>query len=257
MLDIIQHPGQRVEIRLQRPPYNLIDRAMLLQLRHALSEAERQGQQGIVLSGQPGVFSAGIDLPSLLTADREQVRAYWQQVFLLAAELAHSPLPVCAALTGHALAAGALLAVFADYRVMSVGEGRIGFSEVCVGVCLPPCFRLAVERVVGARHAERLLAWGESCDPARALQLGLVDELVPPGQEVAQALRQLEQLSRLPSHSFQTMRQAARASLREAFADINQLPVDEFVEGFLAPTTQALLRQTLLSLSSQGKRVAA
>lgn len=242
MIDIIPHDAGITELRIARPPVNLIDVGVLKSLRHALSEADRAGQRGIILSGAPGVFSSGVDVAALVDGDHAAVREYWQQVFLLASEMALSRQPIFAAITGHCMAAGALLAVFCDYRVMAQGAWHVGLNEVRVGVALPECFQFAVRRVVGALMAERLLVFGRMLSPQQALDVNLVDELAEPAQVVERARERLLELLSVPPQALVSTRAIARRDLRDVFADVDALPVDDFVDAFLQPETMQALR---------------
>jgi enoyl-CoA hydratase/carnithine racemase len=242
MIDIIPHDAGITELRIARPPVNLIDVGVLKSLRHALAEADRTGQRGIILSGAPGVFSSGVDVAALVDGDHAAVREYWQQVFLLASEMALSRQPIFAAVTGHCMAAGALLAVFCDYRVMAQGAWQVGLNEVRVGVALPECFQFAVRRVVGALMAERLLVFGRMLSPQQALDVNLVDELAEPAQVVERARERLLELLSVPPQALVSTRAIARRDLRDVFADVDALPVDDFVDAFLQPETMQALR---------------
>src|ERR1700735_4803181 len=176
MLNIVKH-DTITEIQLSRPPVNALSLDLLRALQGALADAVRYGTRGIVLSGTQGMFSAGVDVPALLTRDRAGVREYWLEFFVTCAALAHSPVPVVAAITGHSPAGGAVLSLFCDYRVMAQGPYKIGLNEVQVGLIVPDCIQLALRRVVGAYRAERLLVAGAMIDAEQALACGFVDEL--------------------------------------------------------------------------------
>ena len=79
------------------------------------------GAQGIVLAGGPKVFSAGLDVPYLLSLgdDRNALNSAWEHFFAAARAIARSPVPVVAAIAGHAPAGGCVLALCCDYRVMA------------------------------------------------------------------------------------------------------------------------------------------
>jgi Delta3-Delta2-enoyl-CoA isomerase len=256
MIDIISHDAGITELRIARPPVNLIDVGVLTSLRSALAETDRAGGRGIILSGAPGVFSSGVDVAALLDGEYAAVREYWQQVFLLAAEMALSRQPVFAAITGHCMAAGALLAVFGDYRVMAQGPWQVGLNEVRVGVALPECFQFAVRRVVGALVAERMLVFGRMLTPQQALAVNLVDELVAPELVVEHTQRRLVELLAVPPQALVSTRAIARRDLRDVFADVDALPVDDFVDAFLQPETQQVLRH-VASRFRQGAAAAA
>ncbi|ODV09323.1 MAG: enoyl-CoA hydratase [Rhodanobacter sp. SCN 68-63] len=241
MLNRIHHDAI-VELQLARPPVNALNLSLLQQLRAAVEEAPAAGARGIVLSGAPGMFSAGVDVPALMGRERSEVRAFWREFFAVCAALARSPIPVVAAITGHSPAGGAVLSLFCDYRVMAEGPFKIGLNEVQVGLSVPDCIQLALRRVVGAYRAERLLVAGAMIESSQALTCGMVDELTGVEQVSTRALHWLRELLALPSHAMLATRALARADLTEAYADVDALPLDAFVDGFFHPQTQTVLQ---------------
>ncbi|HEX5304915.1 MAG TPA: enoyl-CoA hydratase/isomerase family protein [Dyella sp.] len=241
MLNRITH-DTIVELQLARPPANALNLELLQSLRAALEEAPAAGVRGIVLSGTPGMFSAGVDVPALMGRERGEVRAFWREFFAVGAALARSPIPVVAAITGHCPAGGAVLALFCDYRVMAEGPFKIGLNEVQVGLSVPECIQLALRRVVGTYRAERLLVAGAMIDSSQALACGMVDELTGVDQVTTRALHWLRELLALPPHAMLATRTLARVDLADAYADVDALPLDAFVDGFFHPQTQAVLQ---------------
>ena len=250
MLEVIQHDAI-AEIRLARPPVNALNLELLHALRSAVSGALAGGARGMVISGVPGMFSAGVDVPAVLQMDRAGTRAYWRELFATAAALACSPVPVAAAITGHSPAGGAVLALMCDYRVMAQGPYKIGLNEVQVGLTVPDCIQLALRRVVGAYRAERLLVSGAMVDAQEALACGFVDETTGIDQVATRALHWMDELLALPAHAMLATRRLARADLVEVWADVDALPIDDFVEGFYHPQTQATLQALVARLKSK------
>ena len=251
MLNLINHDSIR-EIQLARPPVNALNLELVRALRAAVDDGVRDGVRGIVLSGAQGLFSAGVDVPALLGCDRAGVREYWREFFALCATLARAPIPLVAAVTGHSPAGGAVLALFCDYRVMAEGLYRIGLNEVQVGLIVPEAIQLALRRVVGPYRAERLLVSGSMIDSAEALACGFVDELTGVDQVTTRALHWLGELLALPSHAMLATRALARADLSAAYVDPDALPLDDFVDAFFHPQTQAVLQQLVARLKSKG-----
>lgn len=241
MLNRIRHDAI-VELQLARPPVNALNLELLQQLRAAVEDAPAAGARGIVLSGAPGMFSAGVDVPALMGRERSEVHAFWREFFAVCAALARSPVPVVAAITGHSPAGGAVLSLFCDYRVMAEGPFKIGLNEVQVGLSVPDCIQLALRRVVGTYRAERLLVAGAMIESSQALACGMVDELTGVEQVSTRALHWLRELLALPSHAMLATRALARADLTEAYADVDALPLDAFVDGFFHPQTQTVLQ---------------
>ncbi len=248
MLDVIGHDHGIRELRLARPPVNALDPVLVAALRQAIEYAPVDGATALVLSGAPGLFSAGLDVPALLPLDRDAMRAFWKDFFGVCAALARSPIPVVAAIAGHSPAGGAVLAIFCDYRVMARGEFRIGLNEVQVGLTVPDCIQAALRRLIGPYRAERLLVSGAMLDADDALAVGMVDELTDIDHVVTRTLAWLEPLLALPRHAMLATRASARADLARLFDDPDSLPVEDFLDGWFGPEAQATLHALLKRL---------
>ena len=252
MLDILDHGAVR-ELHLARPPANALDPSLVRKLRAAVEAAPQEGAQALVLSGAPGLFSGGLDVPALMQLDRDTFRTFWLDFFGLCAALARSPIPTVAAITGHAPAGGAVLSIMCDYRVMARGAFKIGLNEVQVGLSVPECIQASLRRLVGTYRAERLLVAGAMVDAEAAHAIGFVDELVEPDLVVSRSLLWLGDLLKLPAHAMRETRRMARADLAALFADIGALPVEDFLDGWFAPQTQVVLKALTERLTSRAR----
>lgn len=249
-----QDHGPIREIRLARPPVNALNTEVCRALIHALDSAVGEGVRGIVLAGNPKIFSAGMDVPYLMSLgeNRHALMDAWQAFFGAARALADSRVPVVAALTGHAPAGGCVLALCCDYRVMarSVDPAKpfaIGLNETQVGLVAPEGIQRLMRRLVGAHRAERLLVAGEMVPAERALELGLVDELAPQDEVTARAIAWLDALLRLPHHPMLQTRAIARQDVVEAMQPEN-IQLDRFIDAWDAPDTQAALKALIEKL---------
>jgi enoyl-CoA hydratase/carnithine racemase len=251
MLERIEHDHGILELRLARSPVNALNPDLIAALKRSIAQAPEEGAAALVLSGSPGLFSAGLDIPALLQLDRDAMRTFWNDFFGVCAVLARSPIPIVAAVTGHSPAGGAVLAIFCDYRVMARGEYRIGLNEVQVGLTVPDCIQAALRRLVGTYRAERLLVAGTMLDSEDALAAGFVDELTGVDQVVTRAVAWLEPLLQLPRRAMLETRAMARADLAHLFDDPASLPVEAFLDGWFAPEAQATLHALVEHLRSK------
>lgn len=241
MLDIQQHGNLR-EIRLDRPPVNALNPELMTALATAVRAAAADGARGLVLSGGPKVFSAGLDVPYLLTLEPEPLRRAWNVFFEGARALAESPIPVVAAVGGHSPAGGCVLALCCDYRVMAHGPFRIGLNEVEVGLVVPEAIQYLLQRVVGRYRAERLLVAGAMVEAEQAQAIGLVDELADVDHVATRARLWLEDLLARPNQALLATRRLARADLVAALRDPARMDLDGFLHAWFEPGTQAALR---------------
>jgi 3,2-trans-enoyl-CoA isomerase len=241
MIDVQDHDRVR-ELRFARPPVNALNPALIGALRDAIARATGEGAAALVLSGGPGMFSAGLDVPELLTLDRTSLRAAWELFFGLLSDLAHCPIPIGAALTGHSPAGGTVLALYADHRVMAEGPFRIGLNEVQVGLPVPQVLLRALTFLCGERQAARLAVGGLLIEPAEALRVGMVDEVVAPGDVVARTLAWAQGLAARPPTALRLTRQLARRPLMDAFASVDTALLDAITDQWFSAETQGVLR---------------
>jgi enoyl-CoA hydratase/carnithine racemase len=253
LVEILDH-GPIREIRLARPPVNALDTDLCRALIAALDAAVAEGVRGVVLSGNEKVFSAGLDVPHLMSHgdDRGALQDSWGAFFGATRTLAELRVPVVAALTGHSPAGGCVLALCCDYRIMARNPDparpfAIGLNETQVGLVAPEGIQQLMRRVVGIYRAERLLVAGEMVPAERALEIGLVDEVVAPEEVVPRAIGWLQQLLKLPSHPMLQTRAIARADLVAALHADN-IRMDRFIEGWYSPDTQAALQALVARL---------
>jgi enoyl-CoA hydratase/carnithine racemase len=250
MITIIEHRAIR-ELRLNRPPANALTSELLSQLRDEVNNASSQGVRALVMSGAPGMFSAGLDIPALLQLNRDQIADLWKTLYQAMGALACSSIPICAAMTGHAPAGGTVLAIFCDWRIAAQGTFKIGLSEVQVGLPLPPIILQCLRRLVGAHQAERLAVRGLLMESEEARRIGLVDEVVPPEHVVTRAIQWSGEMLAIPPNAMVYTRQQARADLRALFERDFSREIEEIGEAWWQPETQAMLHAVVERLSKK------
>ncbi len=252
MIELHTH-GPIHEIRMARPPVNALDPALLQAVRAAVEAAPGKGARGIVLSGAQGVFSGGMDVPYLMAQEPAGMRQAWEDFFAACLALAKSPVPVVAAIGGHAPAGGCVLALCCDYRVMARSPDpakpfRIGLNEVQVGLAVPEGIQMLLRRLVGPRRAERLMVAGAMVPARRAFAIGMVDELADLANVTSTAIGWLSGLLALPSSPMLRTRALARADVVEALT--HHVHLDRFLDVWDEPDT----RNTLLALVAKLKK---
>jgi enoyl-CoA hydratase/carnithine racemase len=249
MIETTDHGAIR-ELRLARPPANALDPGLISALRAALREAIGSGREVVVLSGSPGRFSGGLDVPVLLTLDRTGIKELWRSFFALLHDLAACPVPVVAALTGHCPAGGTVLSLYADHRVFADGAFVVGLNEVRVGLPVPEVIVRALAFVVGDRRAADLATRGLLLGPQDALRAGLVDELAPVAEVVPRALAYARELLAFPRAAMLGTRAFARRPLVAAFDTVDDRLLEAITDQWFSDETQT----TLLTLASRLKK---
>lgn len=181
--------------------------------------------RAVVLTGTGSIFSGGVDLRRLNEADSGYIRAFVPRLSAVVRALFAFPRPLIAAVNGHAIAGGCVLACAADYRIMARGKGRIGVPELRVGVPFPTAALEAVRFACAAQHVQRLVLDGDTYDADQALPLGLVDEVCEPDQLDDAALAVASRFAERPPEAFALTKRQVRGPTIEriaAAADVDE-----------------------------------
>jgi enoyl-CoA hydratase len=241
MIDIEQR-GHVSVFHMRHGKANALDVEFCEALTARLEADRHTSSRALVLIGHGQIFSAGVDLLRVLEGGPVYLATFLPALRAVFETLFGYPKPVIAAINGHAIAGGCVLACAADYRLMAQQTGRIGVPELLVGVPFPT-IALEIMRSVAAPHQfPALLYGGATFAPADAVERGLVDALVESGTLLEQAVAAAETFAALPPLAFAlTKRQVRAPVMQRVRADGPQFDaaVQELWE---APATLAAIR---------------
>ncbi|MEZ4316783.1 MAG: enoyl-CoA hydratase/isomerase family protein [Myxococcota bacterium] len=213
------------EIRIEGPGKNALGTPLMQQLLDAVRAAEGGP---LLLTGAGDAFSAGLDLKEVHAADTDGMKRFLVLLTDLVAALHHHPGPTVAAVNGHAIAGGCLLALVCDVRIATTeARARIGLNEVALGLRFPPrVFRMARSRL-SATHENEILLGAGLHGPVDAQRLGLVDRL--DADPVAAGRAALEKLASYPADAYA----AAKRDLRAGSDPIDPSEEERFIREIL------------------------
>jgi enoyl-CoA hydratase len=190
---------------------NALDLEFCEALTRELAGVAASDAGALVITGRGTIFSAGLDLVRLLDGGEPYVRAF-MPVFNRAFETLFTlPLPVVAAVNGHAIAGGCIMTSAADYRLMAREPGRIGAPELLVGVPFP-VVPLEIMRFAAApQHVQAMLYRGTTFTATEAVQYGLIDAVVDPDRLLDEAVAAAESFAAVPRAAFTLTKRQLRA----------------------------------------------
>lgn len=202
-------------------------------------EALAETRAPAVLTGSGAIFSAGVDLVRLLREDgdyTERFLAALREAFLA---LFTHPLPVVAAINGHAVAGGCILALACDRRLAAGGDYGIGIPELRVGVPFPVIALEIVRHTAPGHVSDEMVYEGEIVPPAEALSRGLVDEVVPPAELLERSVAAARRLGAIPRASFAATKRALRAPALARYRAAAAEADPAIVEAWRSPEVRA------------------
>ncbi|MEQ9520040.1 MAG: crotonase/enoyl-CoA hydratase family protein [Parvibaculum sp.] len=179
---------------------NALGHAMIDALNEAIDRAEKEAK-AILISGREKRFCAGFDLSVMASGPAEVAKLVSRGAHLLT-RLYGLKLPVIVACTGHALAAGGLMLLAADYRVGTKGEFRIGLNEVAIGMTTPMFLLDFARDRVPTTWLPRATVHAHLFNPEEATASGFLDEAVEADKLIARASAVAEQMGALPQPAF-------------------------------------------------------
>jgi enoyl-CoA hydratase len=161
---------------------NALSADVLAAVNGALDSVETEDAPAVVICGRDGMFSGGFDLKVRRGGDPSAIGDLVTTGGELVLRLYSSPRPVVCACTGHAVAAGALIALGSHLRIGADGDFRIGLIETTIGMVLPDWALLMAQERVSRTHLQRALVEGLAFGPAEAREAGFLDLVAPPDQ---------------------------------------------------------------------------
>ena len=230
-------------LRIEHGKANALD----LELCGALVEAFDAASEAraVVLTGTGRMFSAGVDLFRVLREGGSYIDAFVPAMCGAFERIFVHPAPVIAAANGHAIAGGCLLVAAADERLMAAGSARIGIPELQVGVPFPPVALEIMRFATAPQHFQSVVCRAETHEPAAALTLGLLDEVVDPDELLDRALARAERLASVHRQSFAITKRDIRRPVMDRVRALEHTAGREIHDLWLEPETLERIRAYL------------
>ncbi len=198
-------------LRLAHGKANALDTELCRALEQALAEARHGAARAAVVTGTGGIFSAGVDLVRLVEGGGAYLDGFLPALKALFESAFTFPKPLVAAVNGHAVAGGGVLAFCADRRLMATGDGTLGVPELRVGVPFPTLALEVVRLAVPAAALGDLILRGARLGCEEALARGMVDEVVEPEHLVERAMAAARELAEVPAEVYALTKEQLRA----------------------------------------------
>ncbi len=194
--------GTVAVLRMEHGKANAVDTELFADVLREFDAVESSDASALVLTGTGSMFSAGVDLFRVLEGGAPYLAEFLPALSATIRRLFTFPRPIVAAINGHAIAGGCILAAACDRRIMNREQGRIGVTELLVGVPFPAYALEALRFLLPARHLQDLVYTGRTVGAAEALEIGLVDATAAPGELLEEACRAAARMGALSAEAF-------------------------------------------------------
>jgi Delta3-Delta2-enoyl-CoA isomerase len=229
---------------LSRGKVNALTEEVVDELRNSFQALSTDPKvKAVILTGTGKFFSFGFDIPHFLDHSKDQFARYLTKFADFYTYLFVFPKPVIAALNGHTIAGGCMIATACDYRIMVKGKAKISLNEITFGSSV---FAGSVEMLkacVGHRNAESILCSGAMYSAEQALDLGLIHKIAQEQDLLPLAERVAEDFASRDSQAFQSIKQLLRKPIAEEMKKRESESIVEFVDIWYSPETRAQVEQ--------------
>lgn len=233
-------------LKLARDVTNALNLEHVLRLAKALEEAKQDSEvRGIVLaSANDKIFSLGFDIPWLYEADQEQVGRFYRLFNKTCLDLYTIPKPTIAAITGHAIAGGTILALCCDYRHIADGRKLMGLNEIKLGVPVPYLPDCIARQLLGTNKAREVLETGDFYPAEDLLRMGMVDQVLPLESVLTKSVEKAAQLGSAP-RAFALIKQNRVETIEARVREHGEEKARAFLGCWYSPDAQEKLREAI------------
>ena len=189
-----------IKISLDNGKANAVSLELANEMIEALAKAQKDGK-GVLLCGNPGMFSAGFDL-KVIAQGLDKAHAMLNAGFLMTEALYKHPQPLVIACEGHAIGMGVFMLLAADYRVGAKGEFAIRLPETAIGMHFTEVLKIIAKNHIAPHHHSRAIVQSRPYSPDAAAEIGMLDETVSPEKVMDVAMERLKELCALPSDKY-------------------------------------------------------
>lgn len=230
--------GNIATIVLNRPKVNALNEALVEELRKCFQRvADDSNVKSVILTGEGSFFSFGLDVPEFLSYSKDSFIKFLTKFTDLYGYIFTFPKPVVAALNGHTIAGGCMIAIACDYRLMVSGKARISLNELTFGSTV---FAGSVEMLkflIGGRNAESALYTGAMYSAEDAKELGLIHEVVSKESLRNSAQRIAGDFAKKDSRAFQSVKMLLRKQAGEEMKRKERDSILEFADIWYSEST--------------------
>jgi enoyl-CoA hydratase/carnithine racemase len=234
-------------VKLNHGVTNAINLDLILELAKDLEDLNKDPNVNSVVltSNNEKFFAIGFDLPELFDYDKEKMKLFYQTFNRLSLDIYTFPKPVIAALTGHAIAGGCILAICCDYRFIADGKKLMGLNEIKLGIPVPYPADCILRQLVGARIAQDMCYTGEFYKPRILFNMGLVDQVLSAEELQKKAVEKAKLLGEMPKEAFEVVKHNRVERVTSQVLDKLEERERFFLEKWFTDETRILIKEAI------------
>ena len=227
----VSKDGEIATVTLSRGKVNALNEPMVEELTKSFEDLAIDNEvRSIIFTGSGKFFSFGFDVPEFLNYSKSDFIRYLEKFTNFYTYLFLFPKPIVAALNGHTIAGGCMLATACDFRLMVTGKAKISLNEITFGSAVLAGSVEMLKYCVGSRNAQSILYSGAMYSAEEAFQLGLVDQVSSEDALAEDARKVAQELAQKDSPAFRCTKHLLRKPAAEQMIKREKDAILEFVD---------------------------
>ncbi len=231
-------------VAMSRGKVNALNIELITELQSTFESLESDDAvRSAVVTGWGHFFSFGLDVPEIISYTESECERFLTAFTSLYTQMYGFSKPLIAAMNGHAVAGGCMLALACDYRVMASGRARTGLNEATFGASVFAGIVEILREVVGGQRAERIVLNGELYVADKAQELGLVDHVCSPEDVLPEDKLAAAEWMTSDAAAFSAIKRLARGPIIERMKAAEPDSVRRFVELWYSESTREQIKK--------------
>lgn len=231
-------------LTLTRNKVNALNDKVVKKLHDTFKKLEKDSDtKALILTGSDSFFSFGFDIPQLLTYSRENFTKFLKEFTELYTYMFTYPKPIIAAINGHAIAGGCMLALACDKRIMVEGKAKISLNEITFGASIFSGSTEMLRFCVGSKNATEILYSGDMYNVQNAFNIGLIDQITTNEKLIKDAESIALNLGNKLTGTFASLKLLLRAPIAEEMRKRENQSIQNFVDIWYSHSTYENLKK--------------
>jgi len=227
----VSRDGEIATAILSRGKVNALNEPMVEEITRSFEDLATDNEvKSIIFTGSGKFFSFGFDVPEFLNYSKSDFIRYLEKFTNFYTYLFLFPKPIVAALNGHTIAGGCMLATACDFRLMVTGKAKIALNEITFGSAVLAGSVEMLKYCVGSRNAQSILYNGTMYSAEEAFELGLVDQVSSADALAEDARKVAQEFAKKNSSAFRCTKHLLRKSASEEMIKREKDAILDFVD---------------------------
>ncbi len=243
----VEHHKNIAIVKLNNGVTNALNLDFIQEISNNIQKLEKDKSiKGLIITSENNkFFSIGFDLPQLNQLNDEGLKLFYHTFNQLSLDLYKIPKPIIAAITGHAIAGGCILAICCDYRFIADERKLMGLNEIKLGLPVPYPSDCILRQLVGPKNAQEIVYTGEFYEPNKSLEMGLVDVVLPMDQVLPKAIEKVKLLCEMSGDAFEIIKNNRVEKVVEMIKNNLEEKQQNFLRCWKLDDTQKLIKEAI------------